>query len=122
MSRVTSLCAKSVFPGFDLSLRRPSRGSEVPGLLQEYQLDEAAQQIWNEIARLNQEVARGKPWEILKSGKIMELHEVLGRWIDGIHRVAIDLRPFLPETSQKMIDALNTRPIQAAKPLFPRMS
>jgi methionyl-tRNA synthetase len=89
--------------------------------LQEYRLDQAAQHIWNEIARLNQEVARGKPWEILKSGKTTELHEVLGRWIDGIHRVAIDLRPFLPETSQKMIDALNTRPIQAAKPMFPRI-
>jgi methionyl-tRNA synthetase len=121
LSRVTSLCAKSVFPGFDLSVRRPSTLSEVCGLLQEYRLDEAAQRIWSEIARINQEVAHGKPWEILKSGKITELNEVLGRWIDGIHRVAIDLRPFLPETSQKMIDALNTRPIEAAKPLFPRI-
>jgi len=121
LSRVTSLCAKSVFPGFDFSVRRPSSLSEVGGLLQEYRLDEAAKRIWNEIARLNQEVAHGKPWEILKSGKITELNEVLGGWIDGIHRVAIDLRPFLPETSQKIIDALNTRPIEAAKPLFPRI-
>ncbi|WP_035357590.1 methionine--tRNA ligase [Edaphobacter aggregans] len=121
LSRVTSLCAKSVFPGFDPSVQRPSTLSEVRGLLQEYRIDEAAQRIWNEIARLNKEVAHGKPWEILKSGKITELNEVLARWIDGIHRVAIDLRPFLPETSQKMIDALNTRPIEAAKPLFPRI-
>jgi methionyl-tRNA synthetase len=46
---------------------------------------------------------------------------VLRRWIDGIHQVAIDLRPFLPETSQKIIDALNTSPIEAAGPLFPRI-
>jgi methionyl-tRNA synthetase len=56
-----------------------------------------------------------------KSGKITELKEVMVRWIDGTHRVAIDLHPFLPETSQKMIDALNTRPIQAATLLFPRI-
>ncbi|MGA3091319.1 MAG: class I tRNA ligase family protein [Terriglobales bacterium] len=57
LSRVTSLCAKTVLPGLDLSVRRPSGLSEVRGLLQEYRLDEAAQRIWNGIARLNQEVA-----------------------------------------------------------------
>lgn len=121
VSRVTSLCTKSGFPGLDVSHRRPSNFSEAGELLREYRLDKAAKRIWNEIASLNHEVAEGKPWDILKSGKITELHELLGRWLDGIHQVAIGLRPFLPETSQKVIDALNTRPIQAAKPLFPRI-
>ena len=121
VSRVTSLCAKSSFPGLDPSPRSPTDSSEVADLLREYRLDEAAQRIWDEIARLNQEVAQEKPWEIFKSGRLAELHQVLGRWLDRIHRIAIDLRAFLPGTSQRLIDALTTRPIQAAKPLFPRI-
>src|SRR5215831_11387780 len=67
VSRVTSLCAKSGFLGLDLSPRSANDSSEVADLLREYRLDEAAQHIWDEIARLNQEVAQEKPWEIFKS-------------------------------------------------------
>lgn len=121
VSRVTSLCAKSGFPGLDPSPRSPTDSSEVADLLREYRLDEAAQRIWDEIARLNQEVAQEKPWEIFKSGRLADLHQVLGRWLDRIHRIALDLRAFLPGTSQRLIDALTMRPIQAVKPLFPRI-
>jgi methionyl-tRNA synthetase len=121
VSRVTSLCTKSGLPGLDFSPRRPSNLSEVAELLRGYRLDEAAHWIWDEVASLNQEVAQKKPWELLKSGRIRELHELLGRWLAGIHQVAIDLGPFLPETGQKVIDRVNTRTIQAAKPLFPRI-
>ena len=120
VSRVTSLCTKSGFPGLDLAPRRHSNFGDIAELLREYRLDEAAHRIWREIASLNQEVTRRRPWEMLKSKRIAELHEVLGRWLEGIHRIAIDLGPFLPETGQKVIDALK-RPIQAAKPLFPRV-
>jgi methionyl-tRNA synthetase len=123
VSRVTSLCAKSAFHG------RPSvvltAAPNLIGLdtaLKKYRFDEAAQVLWAEIARLNQDVARVKPWDLLGSGKVHELHAALGQWVEGIQRVALALVPFLPESSQKVLDSVAGVSIQASQPLFPKLS
>ena len=122
VSRVTSLCAKSAFHG------RPSGVLTTPNLdglasaLQKYRFDEAAQVLWAEIARLNQDVARVKPWDLLRSGRVHELHAALGHWIEGIRRVVLGLLPFLPESSRKVLDSIAGVSIQASQPLFPRLS
>jgi len=119
---VTSLCAKSAFHG------RPSGVLTTPNLdglasaLQKYRFDEAAQVPWAEIARLNQDVARVKPWDLLRSGRVHELHAALGHWIEGIRRVALGLLPFLPESSRKVLNSIAGVSIQASQPLFPRLS
>jgi methionyl-tRNA synthetase len=88
--------------------------------LQKYRFDEAAQALWAEIAGLNQDVARVKPWELLRNGRVHDLHAALGRWVEGIQRVALGLLPFLPESSQKVLDSVASGFIQASQPLFPR--
>jgi methionyl-tRNA synthetase len=88
--------------------------------LHKYRFDEAEQLLWAEIARLNRDVAGVKPWDLLRNGRIDELHAALGKWVDGIQRVALGLLPFLPESSQKVLDSVASGSIQASKPLFPR--
>jgi methionyl-tRNA synthetase len=90
--------------------------------LQKYRFDEAAQVLWAEIARLNQDVARVKPWDLLRSRRVHELHATLSQWVEGIQRVALGLVPFLPESSQKVLDSVAGVSIQASQPLFPRLS
>lgn len=122
VSRVTSLCAKSAFqrpPSGVLSRRNLDR---VASALQKYRFDEAEQVLWAEIARLNQDVARVKPWDLLRNGQVHELHGALGEWVEGIQCVALGLRPFLPESSQKVLDSFATDSIQASQPLFPKLS
>jgi methionyl-tRNA synthetase len=120
VSRVTSLCARSAFNGRPSGV--PSR-LDLDGLassLQKYRFDEAEQALWAEIAALNQDVARVKPWDLLRDGKVHDLHAALDRWVEGIHRVALGLLPFLPESSQKVLDSVASGFIQASQPLFPR--
>jgi methionyl-tRNA synthetase len=122
VSRVTSLCAKSSFHRrLSGVLIRPNLDG-LASALQKYRFDEAAQVLWAEIAWLNQDVARVKPWELLRSGKVHELHAALGNWIEGIQHVALQLLPFLPESSQKVLDSVAGASIQASRPLFPRLS
>jgi methionyl-tRNA synthetase len=91
------------------------------GALQKYRFDEAEQVLWAEIARLNQDVARVRPWDLLRNGKVHEVHAALGKWVEGIQRVALGLLPFLPESSRKVLNSVASDSIQAAQPLFPRL-
>jgi methionyl-tRNA synthetase len=90
--------------------------------LEKYRFDEAAQVPWAEITRLNQDVARVKPWDLLRSRRVHELHAALGQWVEGIQRVALGLVPFLPDSSQKLLDSVAGVCIQASQPLFPTLS
>jgi methionyl-tRNA synthetase len=120
VSRVTSLCAKSNFhnqtPGAPSRLNLDGLASA----LQKYRFDEAEQALWAEIARLNQDVARVKPWDLLRNGRVHDIHSALSRWVEGIQRVAFGLLPFLPESSQKALDSVASKFIQTSQPLFPR--
>jgi methionyl-tRNA synthetase len=122
VSRVTSLCAKSAFHGRASGVRTTPDLDGLAGALQKYRFDEAAQVLWAEIARLNQDVSRVKPWDLLRSRRLHELHAALGQWVDGIQRVALGLAPFLPDSSRKVLDSFAGSSIQASRPLFPRLS
>jgi methionyl-tRNA synthetase len=122
ISRVTSLCAKSAFHGRPFRVPTRSNLEGLDNAVQKYRFDEAVQALWAEIARLNQEVARVKPWVLLRTGRVHELHAALGQWVEAIQLVALGLAPFLPESSRKVLDSVEGVSIQASLPLFPRLS
>jgi methionyl-tRNA synthetase len=122
VSRVTSLCAKSAFHGRPPGVPTAPNLARLAGALEEYRLDEAVEVLWAEIARLNQDVTRVKPWDLLRSERVHELHAALGQWVEGIQCLALGLVPFLPESSQKVFDSVAGVSIQASQPLFPRLS
>jgi methionyl-tRNA synthetase len=121
VSRVTSLCAKSDFHGRPSGVPSRLNLDGLASALQKYRFDEAQQVLWAEIARLNQDVARVKPWDLLRNGRVHELHAALDQWVEGIQRVALGLLPFLPDSSRKVLDSVASDSIQASKPLFPRL-
>jgi methionyl-tRNA synthetase len=122
VSRVTSLCAKSAFHGRASGVLTPPNLDGLASALQKYRFDEAAQVLWAEIARLNKDVAGVRPWNLFRSGRVHELHAALGQWVERIQHVALGLVPFLPESSQKVLDSVAGVSIQASQPLFPRLS
>lgn len=120
VSRVTSLCAKGrlgsysppttvcPYPGFDLAITS-------------FRLDDAANIIWTAIASVNADVARTKPWELLKATDLVALHRLLKCWLDEIYRIAFWVGPFIPDASLKIIEQLKTSPICVSSALFPRL-
>jgi methionyl-tRNA synthetase len=84
-----------------------------------YAFDRALSVLWLEVGRLNRAIEQAKPWEQLQRGeKVDALVEV---WLRDLYRLAHWLRPFLPQTSERIGVALRQEPLLALRNLFPRI-
>lgn len=81
--------------------------------LDEFRFNEALLSAWGLISFCDKYIEKEKPWE--KSEKQKETLENLFFAIDEI---ALLLKPFLPETSEKILEQLKSR---KSIPLFPRI-
>lgn len=89
---------------------------EVAELITNYKLNEALSYIWGQISDTDRLINLQKPWtlegeELEKSVKELVLH---------IKQVAHNLKPFMPETSEKILQQFSGE-IKSAPPLFPRI-
>lgn len=89
---------------------------EVIGHLDAYQFNLALQTIWGWVDKLNKKIDTEKLWEGTE-----EKQSVLKEIVEEIQKIAFNLRPFLPETAEK-IEKQFTGEIKAAEPLFPRLA
>lgn len=80
-----------------------------------YRFDEALKSIWEQIRNLDQILNEEKPWE---DGKEVDWN----KYVKIIRQIAFDLKPFLPETSEKIEKQFNATEIRFLSPLFPRLS
>lgn len=86
--------------------------------LENYKFNEALVFIWKKITSLDKFIDQTKPWT--KAGK--ELEEILQKAILEILEISFLLKPFLPETADKIENIFNCQKILAPKvPLFPRV-
>lgn len=86
----------------------------------EYRFSDALAIIWKRVDELNHFIDSEKPWELLKV-QDRRLNGVLSHCIDSLQEIAILLQPFLPQTSEKIIEQFKGPEIVAQKPLFPRI-
>lgn len=80
-----------------------------------YRFDVALEIIWKKIREANQKIDRTKPWVLAKEGKHDEIDKVLEELRGTIREVAELLKPFMPETAEKIANG-------SKEPLFPRLS
>lgn len=86
--------------------------------LREYRFNEALIWIWRKISSLDKYIDETKPWG--KTGR--DLEKILQKPIKEILEIAFLLKPFLPETSEKIEKIFTAKKIKAPKiPLFPRL-
>ena len=84
--------------------------------LDSFRFDLAIGTIWKEIARLDKKIDENRLWENTNKKK-----EVLIEVIQKIRQIAFDLKPFLPETAEKIEKQLRGPKIKSTRPLFPRI-
>jgi methionyl-tRNA synthetase len=90
--------------------------------LLEYKFNQALEAIWIEIESLDIEINKQKPWELIKiDSGITRLHKHLDRYVVEILKIAVLLKPFLPQTSEKIEKQFKGPKITVQKPLFPRI-
>jgi len=80
--------------------------------LDKFKFNEALIAIWDSIHFCDKYIEKEKPWE-------SENQKVINDLLSVLFNIAELLRPFLPETSEKIAEQLKSK---KSKPLFPRFS
>jgi len=81
--------------------------------LDEFKFNEVLISIWELISFCDGYIEKERSWEESKKQK-----EVISNLLFAISNIAETLKPFLPETSEKILEQIK---IQKSKPLFPRL-
>lgn len=89
-------------------------------LFAQYKFHEILALIWQEVARANKIVDESKLWELAKTD-LEEFARVAKEVLVIIEDVATQLLPFIPDSAQKILDAVTAEKITKAEPLFPRI-
>lgn len=74
----------------------------------EFRFNEALAKVWDLINILNKFITDNKPWESLENNKSLFLED-LSTLILSLGKVALLLRPVMPETSEKLLEALQLK-------------
>ena len=82
-------------------------------LLDEFKFNEALVVIWELISFCDKYIEKERPWE-----KSEKQEQVIRDLIFIINEIAKLIEPFLPETSEKILEQLQTK---KSEPLFPRL-
>jgi len=86
--------------------------------IENLQFMEALKRIDEIAIEANRYIAEKQPWALAKENKVEELTEVLNRAYSDLALLAELIEPFMPETSAKMKNQLETL---KPEPLFPRL-
>jgi len=91
---------------------------------EQIEYDKALTEIWSVIADMNKLIDDVKPWKLMKEGGTEneeKVRELLAETSGTILEIARHLHPYLPETSDKIINSLTASSVQKADVLFPRL-
>lgn len=114
VSRVAKLCEKSKFM---FKSKETILYPEVIKALEEFRFDNALKFIWDKITVVDQEINKSEPWKL--EGK--DLQNALQNYLNEIAEIALNLKPFLPETTEKIAKVFSGVKIKMTEPLFPRI-
>ena len=119
VSRVAKLCETEGF-----SLKETGRQIiDTQGFdetFYEFRLNDAVALVWEKISSLDRYIESERPWDLIKK-KDQRIKAVLEHLTDGLLEIAIFLKPFLPETAEKIEKQFTKELIKLESPLFPRI-
>ena len=108
--------------------------------LEEMQFSNSLTEIWNLISRTNKYIDETAPWVLAKEEQTEKLASVMYHLAENLRKIAIMLKPFMPETAENMLRQLgtnysdwdtiysyvklpeNTKVIEKGEPLFMRLN
>ncbi|MFH1832727.1 MAG: methionine--tRNA ligase [Candidatus Levyibacteriota bacterium] len=114
VARVAKLCERNEITCLN-DLNHLSESVE--GLIQEYKFNEALAFIWSKISEADKKINEVKPWELSKEKATPVLQDL----VKIIRQIAVNLQPFLPETTEKIEEQFKGPKIISHPPLFPRI-
>lgn len=115
-NRILKMSSEYLEKPVDVSNTRPM--PEVSSAVEEYRIDRAMDNLWGLISELDGLIDEQKPFKVAKEN-LIQAQKQLTYLVVELARLAENLMPFMPETSEKIQDAIkvNKKPDE---PLFPR--
>jgi len=118
IARVAKLCeiSQAEFP-HPLPMQFDEKYKEY---MENLRFSEALKHIWyyvGGISAQDKQINEARIWEL----KGEQLHEALRPLVTGIRRIAHHLKPFMPETAERIEKQFKGPKVKSAKPLFPRI-
>ena len=95
-----------------------SKNSMVEKLIEKMELGQALEHIWKKISEANKYIDDNKPWNLKKENQ-EKFEKVMKKLLEDLNLISQWLAPFLPETSEKIIQSLRTKKMKEV--LFLRM-
>ncbi len=118
VARVAKLCEKVTLQSHSRPNGNPEFSKKIQGELEVFRFDEALTIIWGYVRKLDQYINEKAPW---KETDEKELTKILQYAVDEIRRIGYHLKPFLPQTAEKILAQFNKEKIISGEPLFPRL-
>ena len=100
-----------------------SLADEVETLLDRAEITQALDAIWQRVRRLNRYVEESAPWQLAKDPEAADtLDRTLASLHSGVRAVSVELRPYMPRSTERLLSALGERgeKVSALEPLFPK--
>lgn len=113
IARVAKLCEKNEVVISDSGQARMTSLE----YLKNFEFNLALEEIWKSIKNLDVEINNAQPWSLAKE----EAAPLLKSYVKQIRNIAYALKPFLPETAEKIREQFKGPKIKAKSPLFPRI-
>ena len=113
VSRVTTLAEND---GLEIKIKE-NFSFKYMSEVNEFKINSALEDIWNQIKKLNKTINEKEPWKMDSKQRSTWLVD----WLIGLYNIANDLKPFLPDTAEKIMTATSGK-IKKIQPLFPRIN
>jgi methionyl-tRNA synthetase len=113
-SRIAKLCEKTNLKN---NTKVPDLPTEYVESIEQFEILSALEETQKIQNGLDQYLAKEQPWK----KEVKETHEILGESVLKIRLLAVMLKPFMPEVSEKIENHFSQPKISAITPLFPRL-
>lgn len=113
VARIAKLCEITDFKSNEVNISSFSK--DVKKKLDDFRVNTALDNIWNEISKNDSLVNQTELWKDTEK-KLDTLNNI----VDSIQQIAYNLQPFLPETAEKIKKQFSGK-IKSGEPLFPRL-
>jgi methionyl-tRNA synthetase len=116
-SRIMTL-SEAHCEGFD-ELPQVLHPEVVTKAIEEFDLQKAMNHIWENIGTIDQKIQLTRPFSVIKEDRDAGV-AIINELVSDLYGIAVSLAPFLPATSESIIDCIrdNKKP---ATPLFARL-
>ena len=86
---------------------------ELDKYVQAYEFHRSLDSVWGLVHKIDKYIDENKPWELAKEGKREEISWVVYGLLDSLKDLAWLIYPFMPETANKIIEALGLMSISS---------